>query len=57
MTAEEIRKYPVGYESSTAEMLREIAAQLAELNQAISDTNYLRVQVEPGQYPIRIDKP
>jgi hypothetical protein len=43
-------------QAAMLDMVIEVAAQLAELNQAICDTNYLRVQIEPGQYPIVVSK-
>ena len=42
----------IGTSVAQSLMLTEIAAQLATLNEWLYDLNYLRVQVEPGQYPI-----
>jgi hypothetical protein len=41
------------------DLLAEIAAQLAQLNnglETLTSANYLRVQVEPGQYPIVVEE-
>ena len=59
MKAEEIRAISVkGYVGEF--MLQEIAAQLAELNEtlynAVNSNIPIRVQVEPGQYPIVVSK-
>ncbi len=57
MTADEIRE--MSTDGHTDAILREIAAQLAQLNtglETITAYQSLRVQVEPGQYPIVVSK-
>ena len=59
MKAEEIRAISAkGYVGEF--MLQEIAAQLAELNEtlynAVNSNIPIRVEVEPGKYPISVEQ-
>jgi hypothetical protein len=66
MTPQEIRnwnkEFEVNHLSDKVWQIRasiELAAQLAQLNENLVyiTSRNLKVEVEPGQYPIRIEKP
>ena len=64
MTAEEIRnrgvdiRQPATLEAFKVEILQELAAQVAELNEtlynACNGERITRIQVEPGQWPLAV---
>jgi len=64
MTAEQIRergvdvRNPAALEAFKVEILQELAAQVAELNEtlynAFNGERNTRIQVEPGQWPLAV---
>ena len=64
MTAEQIRergvdvRNPAALEAFKVEILQELAAQVAELNEtlynAFNGERITRIQVEPGQWPLAV---
>ena len=69
MTADEIRQlnhdcqakglHDAALKSLHMTLLAEIAAQLAQLNdglETLTSANYFRVQVESGNYPLRVEE-